>query len=176
MCMPPGSQSQGMSAMQRSRPADGRAASLFLSGMQAADPSYVRSVYDKGGSEGFQQRFGPYNGGSKNPFAGGGAYRTLAKQQGREFDPSDLFGEKAAQEKRFNALEQEIAKLRAAGVSTAATTGQTSTSAASKPKKFTTISQAKNYNTKPSPKSMNTTYGLKTFGSLNGAMGLNTPN
>ena len=172
MCMPPGSQSQGMSAMQRSRPADGRAASLFLSGMQAADPSYVRSVYDKGGAQGFQQRFGSYNDGP----VGGGAYRTLAKQQGREFDAADLFGEKAAQEKRFNALEQELAKLKAAGVSTAATTGQTSTSAASKPKKFTTIGQAKNYNTKPSPTSMKTTSGLKTFGSLNGAMGLNTPN
>ena len=171
MCMPPAGSMQNMSA----RPADRRSAQAFMNFAAITDPSYVRSVYDKGGSEGFQQRFGPYDGGPKNPF-GGGAYRALAKQQGREFDPADLFGEKAAQEKRFSALEQEIAKLRAAGVSTAATTGQTSTSAASKPKKFTTIGQAKNYNTKPSPTSMNTTSGLKTFGSLNGAMGLNTPN
>ncbi len=175
MCMPPAGSGGVMAALQSAKPADARAAQSFRNMAAISDPSYVRSVYDKGGAEGFQQRFGPYDGGPKNPF-GGAAYRQLAKQQGREFNAADLFGEKAAQEKRFSALEQEIAKLRAAGVSTAATTGQTSTSVASKPKKFTTISQAKNYNTKPSPTSMKTTSGLKTFGSLNGAMGLNTPN
>ena len=89
MCMPPAGsmpQMQNMSA----KPADRRSAQAFMNMAAITDPSYVRSVYDKGGSEGFQQRFGPYDGGRQNPF-GGGAYRALAKQQGREFNPADLF-------------------------------------------------------------------------------------
>ena len=170
MCMPPNQSAMG--SLMNARGGSAAAMPFFAQLGAATNESFVRSVYDKEGTEGFKRTFGPYDGGPKNPF-GGAAYRTLAKQQGREFDPKDLFGERAAQESRFSALEQQIKDLKRAGVATAATTAK---AVAANPKKFTTISQAKDYRTKPSPTSMNTTYGLKSFGSLNGPSGLNTPN
>ena len=172
MCMMP--QNTGaMAAMQSAKPADARNARAFMNMAAISDPSYVRSVYDKGGSAGFEKRFGPYSGGPQNPF-GGGAYRALAKQQGREFNEKDLFGEKAAQDKRFSALEQQIADLKKAGIATAATSKQATVK---QPARFTTLADAKNYRTAPSPTSMNTLQGVKQFTSLNSSkMGLNTPN
>jgi hypothetical protein len=171
MCMP-ANPAAAQAAADRLGPRN-RTAAGFLRMSAATNPSYVRSVYDKEGPQGFERKFGAYDGGPQNPF-GGAAYRTLAKQQGREFNKSDLFGEKAAQDKRFSALEQQIADLKKAGIATAATSQQT---APKQPARFTTLADARNYRTAPSPTSMKTLQGVKQFTSLNSSkMGLNTPN
>ncbi len=180
MCMVPMAtqlpNSPGMQAMQSSRPANARAANMFLGGIGAADPSYVRSVYDKEGSSGFERRFGAYDGGPQNPF-GGAAYRTLAKQQGREFDPSDLYGEKAAASAKEAALNERLSALEKQQNNRARLgTITTSQGATVKPASTATRTPQR---VRPIRSSLRTTSGVKqipTASSLSSGMGLNVPN
>jgi len=140
------------------------------------NPSYVRSVYDEKGSAGFEKQFGAYDGGPNNPF-GGAAYRTLAKQQGREFDPKDLYGERAAASAREAKLNSRIAALESQQHSRAQL-GTISTSQAASVKTPSTNTRTPQ-RVRPIRTSLKTTYGVKqipTASSLSGGMGLNVPN
>ena len=152
-----------------------RGAQSFLQMSAAANPSYVRSVYDKEGSAGFERKFGAYDGGPQNPL-GGAAYRTLAKQQGREFDPKDLYGEKAAASAREAELNQRIAALEQGQASRA----QLGTIATTQAKAYTPSTNTRTpQRVRPIRSSLRTSYGTKqipTSSSLSGGMGLNVPN
>ena len=175
MCMvPPGSmaQVQNMSA----KPADARSIQSFMNFASISDPSYVRSVYDKEGSSGFERRFGAYDGGPQNPF-GGAAYRQLAKTQGREFDPSDLYGEKAAASAKEAALNERLSALEKQQNNRARLgTITTSQGATVKPASTATRTPQR---VRPIRSSLKTTSGVKqipTASSLSSGMGLNVPN
>ena len=153
-----------------------RPAATFLQMSAATNPSYVRSVYDKEGTAGFERKFGAYDGGPNNPF-GGSAYRQLAKSQGREFDPKDLYGEKAAATAKEAALNERLAALERVQQSRAQL-GTISTSQAASVKTPSTNTRTPQ-RVRPIRTSMKTTSGVKqipTASSLSGGMGLNVPN
>jgi len=171
MCMAPPGTMANMSA----RPADQRSARGFMNMAAISDPSYVRSVYDKEGAQGFERKFGAYDGGPQNPL-GGAAYRQLAKTQGREFDPSDLYGEKAAASAREAELNSRIAALEKGQASRA----QLGTIATTQAKAYTPSTNTRTpQRVRPIRSSLRTSYGTKqipTSSSLSGGMGLNVPN
>jgi len=152
-----------------------RGAQQFLSFSALSDPSYAQSVYDKEGSAGFEKKFGAYDGGPQNPF-GGAAYRQLAKTQNREFDPSDLYGEKAAASAREAELNSRIAALEKGQTSRA----QLGTISTTQSKAYTPSTNTRTpQRVRPIRSSLRTSYGTKqipTSSSLSGGMGLNVPN
>jgi hypothetical protein len=153
-----------------------RTAANLLQRSVATNPSYVRSVYDEGGSAGFERKFGAYHDNSNNPW-GKAAYQTLAKQQGREFDPKDLYGEKAAATAKEAALNERIAALESQQQSRAQL-GTISTSQAASVKTPSTNTRTPQ-RVRPIRSSLKTTSGVKqipTASSLSGGMGLNVPN
>lgn len=181
MCLPPAGTMQrlqdsgGMRAMQSAKPGDARSVQSFMNFASISDPSYVRSVYDKEGSSGFERRFGAYDGGPQNPF-GGAAYRQLAKTQGRAFDPSDLYGEKAAAAAKEAQLNQRLSALEQMQTSR----GQLGTISTTQGKASTPSTNLRTpQRVRPIRSSLKTSYGTKqipTASSLTGGMGLNVPN
>jgi len=179
MCLPPaGTGSQAMSAMRSAKPADARRAQGFMNMAAISDPSYVRSVYDKEGSSGFERTFGAYDGGPQNPF-GGAAYRQLAKTQNREFDPSDLYGEKAAATAKEAALNERLAAIERQQADynrNRARLGTISTGQTAKVKTPSTANRTP-VRLKPIRTSLKTSYGTKQIPSaMSSKAGVNVPN
>jgi len=167
--------SGGMRAMQSAKPGDARSVQSFMNFASISDPSYVRSVYDKEGSSGFERTFGAYDGGPQNPF-GGAAYRQLAKTQGREFDPSDLYGEKAAAAAKEAQLNQRLSALEQ--MQNSASKLGTISVTQNKAKQASTVNKTP-VQKGPKLTSIKTSYGTKqipTSSSLTSGMGLNVPN